>query len=96
MDKQEEARSLIEVRRNKKVQEPITIRESQVPTSQQPVRDWHSEYDTVGNVVPYQRPVLHGPLQIPSHGGQTMFTRGAALLTYNDTANSFSTAEGRR
>ncbi|KAL9662518.1 hypothetical protein QQ045_027351 [Rhodiola kirilowii] len=51
--------------------------------NEQPSRDWHTEYDNVGNAVPYERPVPSGPSQVQVRGGLAMFTRTAECSTSN-------------
>ncbi|CAM8878345.1 unnamed protein product [Rhodiola kirilowii] len=71
------------VRRKKKPIQPIVLRESQASINDQPSRDWHTEYDNIGNAVPYERPVSRGPKQVQVHGGLAMFTRVAECSTSN-------------
>ncbi|CAM8977906.1 unnamed protein product [Rhodiola kirilowii] len=71
------------VRRKKKLIQSIVLRESQASINEQPSRDWHTEYDNIGNDVPYERPVSSGPSQVQVRGGLAMFTRTAPASTSN-------------
>ncbi|KAL9661784.1 hypothetical protein QQ045_026612 [Rhodiola kirilowii] len=58
----------------KKPIQPIVLREIQASINEQSSRDWHTEYDSIGNVVPDERPVSRGPSQVQVHGGLATVT----------------------